>query len=72
MIVSGLFLLGSNEPGGDYGLVQRFALAAGGFWVLVLTMGLLVVRRKLPTAREPGSVSATRPGLSDAGFQADN
>jgi hypothetical protein len=43
LIVGGLFLLGSNEPGGDYGLVQRFALTAGGLWILVLTVGLLVV-----------------------------
>ncbi len=73
LIVAGLFLLGSNEPGGDYGLVQRFALAAGGFWVLVLTVGLLVVHR----ANEPanagalGIASAARPGLPNADSRAD-
>lgn len=43
LIVGGLFLLGSNEPGGDYGLVQRLALTAGGFWILALMVGLLVL-----------------------------
>jgi hypothetical membrane protein len=43
LIVGGLFLLGSNEPGGDYGLVQRLALAAGGFWILALMVGLLIL-----------------------------
>lgn len=40
-IFGGLFFLTGNEPGGHYGLVQRFALAAGGFWVLLLSVGLL-------------------------------
>jgi hypothetical protein len=73
LIVGGLFLLGSNEPGGDYGLVQRFALAAGGFWILVLTVGLLVVGRDSgPTsAAVRGSVSAAHPGLPDAGSPGD-
>ncbi len=71
LIVGGLFLLGSNEPGGHYGLVQRFALAAGGFWILVLTVGLLVVRRGPVIARERDNVSAARPGSPDAGFRAD-
>lgn len=44
LIVGGLFLVAGNEPGGDYGLAQRFALAAAGFWILVLTVGLLLVR----------------------------
>jgi hypothetical protein len=44
LIVGGLFFLGANEPGGHYGLIQRFVLAAGGFWVLALAVGLLIVR----------------------------
>ena len=71
LIVGGLFLLGSNEPGGDYGLVQRFALAAGGFWILILTIGLLIVYSRTAIAREPGSVSAAHPGSPDAGSRAD-
>jgi hypothetical protein len=69
LIVGGLFLLGSNEPGGDYGLVQRLALAAGGFWILVLTVGLLIVRRKPVIATEPDSVSAAQ-GSPDASARA--
>lgn len=38
-----LFFLTPDEPGGHYGLVQRLALIAGGGWVLLLTLGLLVV-----------------------------
>lgn len=62
LIVGGLFLLGSNEPGGDYGLVQRFALAAGGFWILVLTVGLLVVHGSAgrPSALIPATRRARR------------
>lgn len=58
LIVGGLFFLGSNEPGGDYGLVQRFALAAGGFWVLALTVGLLIVHDD--SGRFSALVPATR------------
>ena len=73
LIVGGLFLLGSNEPGGDYGLLQRFALAADGLWILMLTVGLLIVHRDGgPTsAGAPGSASAARPGSPDAGFRDD-
>jgi uncharacterized protein DUF998 len=60
LIVGGLFLLGSNEPGGDYGLVQRFALAAGGFWILALTVGLLVVHGRA------GGLSALVPATRRA------
>lgn len=70
LIVGGLFFLGANEPGGHYGLIQRFALAAGGFWILALTVGLLVVRGGTASAEAPGSVSAARPGSPDAGSQA--
>lgn len=59
LIVGGLFLLGSNEPGGDYGLVQRFALAAAGFWILVLAVGLLVIYGS--SGRLSALVPATRP-----------
>jgi hypothetical protein len=45
LIFCGLSLISNNEPGGHYGLVQRLALAAGGLWVLILTAGLLIVRR---------------------------
>lgn len=43
LIVGGLFLVAGNEPGGDYGLAQRFALAAAGGWVALLTCGLLLI-----------------------------
>lgn len=48
-----LFFVTGDEPGGHYGLVQRLALAAGGGWVLLLTLGLLVVH-------DPGGRLATR------------
>lgn len=34
VIIGGPFLIADNEPGGHYGLIQRFALAAGasGYW----------------------------------------
>lgn len=73
LIVGGLFLLGANEPGGHYGLVQRFALAAGGIWILALTGGLLIIHRanEPANAGAPGSASAARRGLPDAGSRAD-
>jgi hypothetical protein len=71
LIFGGLFLVAGNEPGGHYGLVQRFALAAGGFWILTLTVGLLVVRRGPAIAEERGSVSAARSGWPDADSRAD-
>ena len=45
-IVLGLFLVAGDDGAGDgnYGLVQRFALAAGGFWVAALSVGLLFLR----------------------------
>lgn len=58
LIFGGLFFVAGNEPGGHYGLVQRFALAAGGFWILTLTVGLLIVRGDLEKLR--GLVPATR------------
>lgn len=45
VIFGGLFFLAGNDPDGYYGLVQRFALAAGGGWVLLLCLGLLYVYR---------------------------
>jgi hypothetical protein len=59
LIYSGLSLVGDNEPGGHYGLVQRLALAAGGLWVLILSLGLLVVRDRSGStrpARPPGAL----------------
>jgi hypothetical protein len=58
LIVGGLFLVAGNEPGGHYGLIQRFALAAGGLWILVLTVGLLVAHDS--SGRLSGLVPATR------------
>jgi hypothetical protein len=55
LIFGSLFFIAGNEPGGHYGLIQRFALAAGGFWALVLSIGLLVVRGR------PASEGAARP-----------
>lgn len=45
-IVVGLFLVAGGDGAGDghYGLAQRFALAAGGFWVAALSVGLLALR----------------------------
>ncbi|HEU4736004.1 MAG TPA: DUF998 domain-containing protein [Solirubrobacterales bacterium] len=61
LVFGGLFFLSGNEPGGHYGLVQRFALAAGGVWVGLLTLGLLVVsggrRGSTGTARPPGALA---------------
>lgn len=70
LIVGGLFLLGSNEPGGDYGLAQRFALSAAGSWILTLTVGLLIVRDRSASAVAPGNVSTAHPGSPDAGSRA--
>jgi hypothetical protein len=60
LIVGGLFFVAGNEPGGDYGLIQRFALAAGGFWIGVLTVGLLIVRGN------PEGLSALSPATRRA------
>jgi hypothetical protein len=54
VIFGGLFFVTGNDPGGHYGLVQRFALAAGGFWVLLLSLGLLFTQR----SPEGGGASA--------------
>lgn len=54
VIFGALFFLAGNDPDGHYGLVQRLALAAGGFWVLLLAAGLLVVYgREGHQARSP-------------------
>jgi hypothetical protein len=42
-IFAGLFFATGNDMHGDYGLVQRLALAAGGLWVGALTIGLLAI-----------------------------
>jgi hypothetical protein len=42
-IFGGLFYVTGNDPRGHYGLVQRLALAAGGIWVLALTVALLAI-----------------------------
>jgi hypothetical membrane protein len=64
-IVAGLFLVAGAEGAGDgsYGFAQRFALAAGGFWVAALSVGLLALRPSAglgdesaePTVRAPQS-----------------
>ncbi|MDX6601290.1 MAG: hypothetical protein QOF13_492 [Solirubrobacterales bacterium] len=67
LIFGVLFFATGDDPGGHYGLVQRFALAAGGFWVLLLSAGLLIVGRLPPRAENGtsaggrGSVSAAHP-----------
>jgi Protein of unknown function (DUF998) len=38
-----LFFLIGNEVNGQYGLVQRLALAVGGLWVLALAVALLAI-----------------------------
>jgi hypothetical protein len=61
LIFGGLFFVTGNDPGGHYGLVQRFALAAGGFWVLLLSLGLLVVHRSPQPTGSPRSSLAKTP-----------
>ncbi len=70
-IFAGLFFATGNEVGGHYGLVQRLALAAGGIWVLALTIGLLAIhgRDHDPAVRFvdwirtlPGGQLVVRPG----------
>jgi Protein of unknown function (DUF998) len=43
LIFGVLFFLIGNEVNGHYGLVQRLALAAGGIWVLALSVALLAI-----------------------------
>jgi hypothetical protein len=71
LIVGGLFLVAGNEPGGHYGLAQRFALSAAGFWILALTVGLLVVHRNggLTSAGARDNASTAHPKSPGAGFQ---
>jgi hypothetical protein len=40
-----LFFFAENGIDGSYGLVQRFALGAGGGWVGLLSLGLLYIHR---------------------------
>ena len=42
-IFSVLFFTAENEVNGHYGLVQRLNLAAAGFWIGALTIGLLAI-----------------------------
>ncbi len=55
-IVVGLFLVAGEDADSHYGLAQRLALGAGGFWAAALAVGLLVLR----PAGEPGG--AQHPG----------
>jgi hypothetical protein len=64
LIFGGLFFLAGNDPNGDYGLVQRLALAAGGGWVLLLSCGLLLIYE--PQGRLAALAAAGRRCL--AGF----
>jgi hypothetical protein len=56
-IVADLFLVAGDIAGGaHYGLAQRLALAAGGFWIAALAAGLLAIhappgRRARPAAQ---------------------
>jgi hypothetical protein len=52
-IFGGLFFVSGNEPGGHYGLVQRFALAAGGGYVLLLSAGLLITGGRSASSHLP-------------------
>ncbi len=45
VIFAGLFFILGDYEDGRYGLVQRLALAAGGGWVFLLSLGLLVIHR---------------------------
>ncbi len=42
-VFAGLFFATGNEVNGNYGLVQRISLAAGGLWVAALAIGLLAI-----------------------------
>ena len=64
LIFGGLFFLAGNDPNGDYGLIQRLALAAGGGWVLLLCCGLLLIYE--PQGRLAALAAAGRKHL--AGF----
>jgi hypothetical protein len=61
VIFGGLFFVTGNDPDGHYGLVQRFALAAGGFWVLLLSLGLLVIHRPRQRPGSPRSSLVNTP-----------
>jgi hypothetical protein len=82
-IFGSLFFLTSHEAGGEYGLVQRLTLAAGGIWVLALTIGLLAIHgrprdlavRLVGWIRTlPGGQLVVEPGsgLEGAGVGADD
>jgi len=72
-IVAGLFLVAGNGDAGEghYGVAQRFALVAGGFWIAALSIGLLALR----PGDEPGGESpepvagAARSAQLDLGGQ---
>jgi hypothetical protein len=59
-----LFYVTGNDPGGHYGLVQRLALAAGGIWVLTLTIALLAIhgREGTPAVRLVEAIRALPGG----------
>jgi hypothetical protein len=60
-VVAALLLVGDHEPGGNYGLVQRLSLSAGGVYVLALCAGLLAIRRERGrTASVPAAVHGPR------------
>jgi hypothetical protein len=61
LIFGGLFFIAGNEPAGHYGLIQRFALAAGGFWVLALSVGLLVVNSDQQDSERPARPPGALP-----------
>jgi uncharacterized protein DUF998 len=74
-IVVGLFFAAGDGADGHYGLIQRFSLAAGGIWVLALTIGLLAIhgRDGDPAVRFvdwirrlPGGGLVVRPGSGAA------
>ncbi|HYJ00022.1 MAG TPA: DUF998 domain-containing protein [Thermoleophilaceae bacterium] len=77
-VVGGLFFATDDGTGAHYGLVQRVALAGGGFWVGSLTIGLLAIhgRGRDPAVRLmewirglPGGQLVVRPG---SGLQASS
>lgn len=43
IIFTGLFFILGDYEDGRHGLIQRLALAAGGGWVFLLSLGLLVI-----------------------------
>jgi hypothetical protein len=64
-IVAALFVVAGDDADADYyGLTQRLALAAGGFWVAALTIGLLAIHA--PPGRRTGPAAQLAAWLASS------